>query len=62
MEGFQWGGGRGEGGEKVWGIRSIIGRQINGERSKMYRKQRTQITYMSTHGQELMGGEGILEG
>ena len=36
MDGFQWGGGREEWGEKVQGRRSIIGRhKIDGERSKM---------------------------
>ena len=36
MEGFQWGMGREEWGEKVQGRRSIIGRhKIDGERSKM---------------------------
>ena len=36
MEGFQWGRGGAEWGEKVPGIRSIIGRhKIDGERSKM---------------------------
>ena len=36
IEGFQWGGGREEWGEKVQGRRNIIGRhKIDGERSKM---------------------------
>ena len=36
MEGYQWLGGGLRGGEKVQGIRSIIGRhKIDGERSKM---------------------------
>ena len=45
--GFSVGKGKGGMGEKVQGRKSIIGRhKIDGERSKWYRKQRTQSTYM----------------
>ena len=46
-------------GEKVQGIRSIIGRYKVDRRR--YRKWRSQTTYKTTHGQELRG-EGILVG
>ena len=55
MKSYQWGGGGRKAGEKVQGIRSIIGR---------YRIDRgecgSQIMYMHDHGHGLRGG--LLEG
>ena len=47
-EGFQWGGGREEWGEKVQGRRSVIGRcKIDRERlKKWYRKQNSKNLYV----------------
>ena len=47
MEGFQWEREKGGLGGEVQGRNSITGRhKIDGERSKWYRKQRTQRNYV----------------
>ena len=48
MDGYQWGGGGGRIGEKVQGIRSIIGRyKIDRGRLRIVWKWRSQRTYMN---------------
>ena len=57
MEGYQWGEGRGKMGEKVQGIRSIIGRcNIDREVKKSIENGEAKELICTTHGHELRGG------